>query len=245
MRNLSDRPYIRVIGDVHGRLGARPKRKERNVRDLFPSSPFQTRGERRRNYLNLIERSTYSIQVGDLGFSYDRLSNVDDSFHRVIAGNHDNLPKLTPHFLGDFGIHRIPLPESAFEFFFVRGARSVDVDRRVEGLNWWPNEELSEKQAAAALQHYESIRPQIVISHDCPTEIVPLAATLNLDVEAIRTNALLQLCFDSHPPELWIFGHHHRNWTFNHQRGTKFVCVGELGYYDFDEAGTPMFEVPQ
>ena len=242
---MSKRPHIRVVGDVHGRIAARPKRKERNARDSFPRSPFAARAKSGRNYLDLIERSTYSVQVGDLGFDYANLAGVDPSHHRIVAGNHDNMPKLTQHFLGDYGAHTIPLEAGFFEFFFARGAFSVDRDRRVEGVNWWPNEELNESQAYAALDCYKSMRPKIAITHDCPTEIVPLVATLDLDCEPSITNSLLQSCFDIHPPSIWIFGHHHRNWYFQHDRGTTFVCVGELGYFDFDEFGVPLDDCPR
>ncbi len=242
---VSERPHIRIIGDVHGRIAARPKRKERNVRDLLPRSPYQARSDRGRNYLNLIEPSTYSVQIGDFGLDYNRLSDVDPALHRILAGNHDNMPNLTSHFLGDFGLQSIPLQSGSFKFFFARGAHSVDIDCRTEGVNWWPDEELNDAQLDAALAQYDSIVPQIVISHDCPSEIVPLVATINVTTKPSKTNKLLQSCLDLHAPSLWIFGHHHRNWSFHHQQGTKFVCIGQLGYFDFDETGSAMFDVPR
>lgn len=245
MPNVSNRPHIRIIGDVHGQIAVRPKRRERNVRDTFPRSPLQVQRETKRNYLELIEPASYSVQLGDLGFDYAPLAGVDPSRHRVIAGNHDNLPNVTPHFLGDFGMHTIPLRTGAFEFFFVRGARSVDIDRRIEGISWWADEELDDSRAAAALERYESRRPGIVISHDCPTEIVPAVATIDGDVVPSRTTRLLQDCLEVHAPKLWLFGHHHRNWSFRHPCGTTFVCVGTLSYFDFDEYGALMFEIPR
>ncbi|MCA9178183.1 MAG: metallophosphoesterase [Planctomycetales bacterium] len=244
---MANRPHIRIIGDVHGRIAARPKRKERNVRDLFPRSPYSTRADRDRgrNYLQLIARSTYSIQVGDLGLDYDHLCDVDPAFHRVIAGNHDNLTNLTSHFLGDFGVHSIPLQSGSFDFFFIRGAQSLHIDRLTAGVNWWPDEELTETQVNAAMAHYDSVRPRLVISHDCPTEIVSLVASIAVTSEPSRSNSLLQSCFDMHAPSMWIFGHHHRNWSFHHQSGTNFVCVGQLAYFDFDDLGLPMFGVPR
>ncbi len=242
---MAGQPYIRIIGDVHGRIAAPPLRKERNVRDLFPHSPYRARGERKRSYLQLVEQAKYSVQIGDLGSDYGGLSNIDPAFHFVIAGNHDNLRNLTPHFLGDFGFHSISLPSGSFDFFFLRGAQSIDVDRRDEGVNWWPDEELTDDQMNVAFDQYNSLRPQVVISHDCPTEVIPLIATIALEKAPSRTNSLLQSCFEAHSPAMWIFGHHHRNWSLRHESGTIFVCVGELGYFDFDETGTPMFDVPR
>ncbi len=157
---MADEPYIRIIGDVHGRIAAPPLRKERNVRDLFPGSPYRARSERKRNYLQLVEQAKYSVQIGDLGFDYSSLADVDPAFHFAIAGNHDNLRNLTPHFLGEFGFHSIPLPRATFDFFFLRGAQSIDADRRDEGVNWWPDEELSDDQMESAYGQYESLRQQ-------------------------------------------------------------------------------------
>jgi hypothetical protein len=242
---MSNFPYIRLIGDVHGRISRPPKVRQRNVRDQFPRSPYQAREDQRRTYLGLIQQCTYSIQVGDLGLDYSQLSAVDPAFHRVIAGNHDNLPELSPHFLGDFGTHSIPLRSSAFDLFFVRGAQSIDIGSRTEGLNWWPHEELTDAQMEAAWGAYRSSKPQLVISHDCPTELVSHVATIATCFEPSRTNALLQTCLMEHAPSLWIFGHHHRNWSYQHPCGTKFVCLGPLSYFDFNENGAPLYDMPR
>lgn len=238
-------PHIRIIGDVHGRLVARARTRERNYRDQFPRSPFEARGNRGRNYKNLIESALYSVQVGDLASDYSLLRDVDPLRHRVVAGNHDNLPELTPHFLGDFGASSFPLKVGEFSFFFIRGARSVDSHRRSRGINWWPEEEqLTDSAAGEALVAYERAAPAIMISHDCPSEIVPLVATTELKLNPSPTNVLLQACFETHRPSMWLFGHHHRNWR-QAVKGTEFICLGELAYFDFDERGNPVFHVPR
>ncbi len=117
-------PHIRIIGDVHGRIVARPKPRERNYRNLFPGSPYAARGHRDRNYKNLIQSATYSVQVGDLGFDYSALIGIDPTKHRVVAGNHDLLPSLAEHFLGDFGMHSFPIRNGEFSFFFVRAPKA-------------------------------------------------------------------------------------------------------------------------
>lgn len=52
-----------IIGDVHGRMD---------------------------EYMHATRRAEWSLQLGDLGFEYDCLANVDPHRHRVVAGNHDN-----------------------------------------------------------------------------------------------------------------------------------------------------------
>ena len=242
---MTGTPHIRIIGDVHNRLAPPPRRKQRNVRDLFPESPQQARAFRARNYLELIQPARHSVQVGDLAIDYSPLVEVDHESHRAIAGNHDNLANTSPQFLGDFGVHSFPLESGVFQFFYLRGARSLDIKSREEGVNWWPNEELSEKESALAIELYRKTHPSIVITHDCPTQLVSQVATTKVDVEPSRTNRTLQACLDHHQPELWMFGHYHRNWVIDHECGTKFVCLGELGYYDLDERGTPLFNRPR
>ncbi len=88
---------IRVFGDVHGRSN---------------------------DYLKLIENTDYSVQLGDFGFDYKFLGNVDDTKHVFFPGNHDNYDKCLwyPHCLGDYGYANL----NSIDFYFVRGGFSID-----------------------------------------------------------------------------------------------------------------------
>ncbi|MEM7314049.1 MAG: hypothetical protein AAF497_12955 [Planctomycetota bacterium] len=123
--------------------------------------------------------------------------------------------------------------------------RSLEIHKRTEGVNWWPNEELEQAQHDDVIASYKDTLPKVVIAHDCPTEIVDLVATIRVDDGPSRTTALLQYCFDTHAPKTWIFGHYHHNWVYQHPRGTTFICIVELCYYDLDQHGNPMFAVPR
>lgn len=112
--------HIRIIGDVHGFL-------DRNA-VLFG---------RQRNYLNLIAGATYSVQLGDFALipfitADGRVSlqkireTVDAEKHKVILGNHEQYNESLPHHLDDFGMHSIPLRNGSFDFFYMRGAYSID-----------------------------------------------------------------------------------------------------------------------
>lgn len=202
---------IRLISDVHGKTS---------------------------EYLKLLQGVDFSIQLGDLGFDYEFLNVLDPNKHRVLGGNHDNYAeengifiKQTPHFLGDFGVHTV----GEKSFFYVRGGRSIDLRYRVEGRDWWRGEEIKYKQAFECIEFYSKVKPDYVISHECPASIIkPVFGEKLWDGELIKpsmTANLLQLLFDVHQPTHWFFAHHHKNidQTIN---GTRFICMEELGFTD-------------
>ena len=126
-------------------------------------------------------------------------------------GNHDNYDAIPPHALGDYGTHTIPLKEGEFKFFFIRGAFSIDQWRRVVGISWWENEELSWEQMYALIPIWEKEKPEIVMSHDCPAMLLPSVGCSPRDgLRPSRTCNIMDNLFAIHRPKLWIFGHHHR-----------------------------------
>ena len=197
---------VRLIGDVHGLIS---------------------------RYARLIEDVPYSIQLGDMGFreSYRQLGEcgVDPTRHRFVPGNHDEYPCLPVHALGDYGAAAL----AGFRFFYVRGALSVDRRWRTEGMTWWPQEELTAEQGSEVVSAYRRARPDIVLSHDCPTSVVSLFLTNPMKVDPSRTGDMLQSLLDEHAPSLWVFAHHHRTHRCE-VAGTQFICLGELRCLDYD-----------
>lgn len=210
-----DKTHIRIIGDIH----------QHDV-----------------EYRLMIKGIPYSVQLGDYGFSYKSLADVDSTKHRIVMGNHDNYDNPSPHSLGDFGVHSFPLDGREFKFFFVRGAYSVDQCYRIEGRSWWRNEELNWDQSNACIDAWQQTKPEIVFSHDCPGFIVPIVATNKMKIKPSLTNRLLEALFSMHEPKLWIFGHHHQNKVMS-IRNTTFMALSgacgnrKAGYVDFDKNG--------
>lgn len=207
---------IRFIGDVHGEYSL---------------------------YLDTVKDVPYSVQIGDFGFNYNCLNKLDPSCHKVIAGNHDNYSEVdgkfihqSPHFLGDFGVCEL----DSVSFFFVRGGRSIDFRWRKEGRDWWPHEELTYTEGLQAIDLYQKTKPDFVVSHECPAEVISQISNLtHYDGELLvpgSTAELLQQMFDIHQPKLWIFGHHHKDKSFT-VKGTNFLCLGELSYFDYQKEG--------
>ena len=90
-------------------------------------------------------------------------------------------------------------------------------------------EEISVEEMDKALLLYEKSKPRIVASHECPLVIKKQVVTNpdKLEVDS-RTEEFLQILFDIHKPDYWLFGHHHSYWDTD-INGTHFVCIGDIG----------------
>ena len=208
--------HLRLIGDVHGYWGS---------------------------YHLLLRKAHFTVQLGDFGFDYATLSTVDPDRHKFLGGNHDNYDEVEkwPHYLGDYGLHCVP---GFRDIFFVRGGYSIDSQTggrdggpRIMGLDWWPDdpayrpaEELYMADCYAALEEYSRIRPDFVITHECPTSVIP-HVTASSRLKPTRTNQLLERMLDVHQPRRWVFGHYHRSWQRVIGR-THFTCLRELECLD-------------
>lgn len=212
----SNKVWLRIFGDVHGKMY---------------------------KYVPLALEAEHTIQLGDLGFldHYEYLGFLDPTKHRVLGGNHDDYSvrdgvfyNQTPHFLGDYGVHNVP---GVGDFFFVRGGHSIDKDQRTEGFDWFPDEQISYSNGIKALDEYVKVKPKIMLSHECPTSIIDrVSGFKKWNGEPIlpsMTANLLEQMFEAHKPELHIFGHHHKSFDMVIE-GTRFVCLPELGYLDFN-----------
>ena len=201
---------VRIIGDVHGKYG---------------------------EYLHLTDAAEYSIQLGDMGFSYKHMKGLNPLNHTFFGGNHDNYDKINTvsHCHGNFGGRHLGngAVGPVFNYFIVRGAYSVDKKYRTIGIDWWADEELNREQAERCINNFEQMKPEIVISHDCPASVVPEFMTNEWKLEKSFTGLVLDDMFEIHQPKTWIFGHHHNSKTTT-KNGTKFICLDELNYIDLD-----------
>ena len=195
---------ITVIGDVHGKY------------------------EDYHKIIRQTEKYPYTIQLGDFGFKYETLKNVDSTKHLILPGNHDNYSMCYryPHFLGDYGYSSL----NKVEFFYYRGAYSIDRQYRTIGIDWWENEQVSIDQFMKARELYRQVKPNIVITHDCPETISLQMLRLDQRQYQNMTGWALNELFNIHQPKLWIFGHYHQSRTMQYG-DTKFVCLDELETY--------------
>jgi len=193
---------ITIIGDVHGKY---------------------------QNYLNIVKNHEYTIQLGDYGFNYESLKDIDHNNHLIIGGNHDNYDKVNsvPNYLGDYGY---TVNFNGLNFFYYRGAYSIDRQDRTIGINWWEQEQVTIDQFMKARELYREIKPDIVLTHDCPDFMVRDYIGPYARVYENITNWALGELYKIHQPKLWIHGHYHQSKTTVYEN-TKFICLDELEIY--------------
>ena len=117
----------------------------------------------------------------------------------INMGNHDYLP-----FLNDDASLENYFHFNLRSIFSVRGAESIDKHLRTEGLDWFPNEELTYQEGLAAFDAYVEAKPRIVISHDCPQSILESLFKMGWSYGKSQTRQLLQAMFEAHQPEYWL-----------------------------------------
>ena len=199
---------IGIIGDIHGKVNT----YSRTIRDFDAT-----------------------IQVGDFGFrsDWEKLSSVDSYYHKILPGNHedyDYIDEFNPnHSLGDFGQTNF----HGLEFFFLRGAYSIDQSVRTRGLDWWNQEQLNYVQLTSALNVYDDIRPEVVITHTMPLMIVNVIFK-HMSSIPCSTSTVLDRMFEIHQPKLWILGHFHPyKVTVRVISGTTFVVLPSAGTIEY------------
>ena len=196
---------VTLIGDCHGKY----KRYHEIIREK--------------------DRHEYTIQLGDFGFDYTTLKNVDPKNHVFIGGNHDQYDIINdvPNYLGDYGyVNNF----NGIDFFFFRGAYSIDRQYRTIGIDWWENEQVNIDQFMKARELYRSIKPEVMITHDCPQDIALQMLEPGQRAYENITSWALQELYNIHQPKLWFYGHWHRSVKIQHGN-TQFVCLNELETY--------------
>lgn len=209
---------IRLVGDVHGKQD---------------------------KYINLVKDCEFSVQLGDLGFNYDRIKVLDSNKHKYLPGNHDwygrdinnNLIKPTEHRLNDFGIIPRKPNSNIPDIFYVRGGISIDKAYRTEGKDWFPDEQLTYSQMCNAITLYEKVKPEIVLSHETPSSMIPYVANPNfahLNLKPSATAQMLEEMIKIHQPKFWFHAHFHVN-KYYKPHNTSFFCIDELCYVDLSD----------
>lgn len=223
---MKDKKLVRLVGDIHGN---------------FNEYSFYTLGVGRTRHMGDPVPPEYSVQVGDFGIGFYTPywhESVRDwmkvhTGHRFIRGNHDDpaMCKTMPGYIEDGAVEN--------DVMFVGGAWSIDKDWRTPGVDWWPDEELSYEELDKLVTKYDQVKPNFLITHDCPTQVAyEMFISKGLGMSGVkqvktRTGEALQAMFEIHQPKFHFFGHWHQTRELS-LNGTRFVCLGELDYIDVD-----------
>lgn len=199
---------LHLIGDVHGKIN--------QYQAIIHKIPM---GER-------------SLQLGDMGLGFagvDLPAMLSD--HKFIRGNHDAPAQCRahPNYLSDYGYDWLT------GVFHIAGACSIDRAWRIPNVSWWADEELSDGELKEAIEYFESVKPKIVVSHECPSSVThAMFGELRGDYYGAKTNCAgsrtalaLQAMFSAWQPEQWYFAHYHQDRRIK-MNGTEFFCLAEL-----------------
>jgi len=106
-------------------------------------------------------------------------------------------------------------------FLFIGGADSIDKQYRIKGISWWEQETIKQKD----IYNLPNIDIVIVISHTCPMvafeHIKPFYGEKKTDPSCIA----LQTVFSESNPNMWFFGHFHKENVFDHNE-CQFYGLG-------------------
>lgn len=153
-----------------------------------------------------------------------------------ICGNHEDHNSLNKY--QDGKIHELEkniffcsrgssltLPDGR-NILFIGGACSIDKNRRTEGVDWFREETISNKDYDKAISH-EKI--DIVISHTAPKYFAPDLMNGNMAKIYDPSCIALDGIHDKYRPSLWYFGH----WHFfkeGYYKNCYWTCLNYLGH---------------
>ena len=107
---------------------------------------------------------------------------------------------------------------------FMGGADSIDKDARVMGIDWFPEEIITQKD----VYDLPDAKMDIVISHTCPTEFQAgldrKLPTWRLEKFQDPSRHALSYVLNFYKPSLWFFGHYHV-YVEGKFENTKWTCL--------------------
>lgn len=183
--------------------------------------PVQELLKKSKSYVEMI------LQCGDFGY-FPNFYNVPKLQTYGIPlyfcdGNHEDfreLKKLENNEVYENIFYQkrgsvLTLPDGRNVLFFG-GARSIDKDLRTPGIDWFPDEEITQRDI---IDLPINVEIDVVISHTCPIEF-------DLGIDESRfpdpSRLALSVILEEFKPRFWYFGHFHKyaRGIFNHCQWT-------------------------
>ena len=163
--------------------------------------------------------------------SYIKLGTA--KYLKWIDGNHEDFWSLNQRESDEMEPGIIYMPRGSYDvlpdgrtILYMGGAASIDKAWRTMGIDWFPEETITQKD----LTDLPDIKVDIIISHTCPVELVEELQKNYPDKPLEPSNYALTELWNYYNPSLWVFGHWHQ-YLEKTIRNTKFYCLSapELG----------------
>jgi predicted phosphohydrolase len=107
---------------------------------------------------------------------------------------------------------------------FIGGANSIDKNVRTTGLDWFPEEVISQRDVI----NLPDVNVDIVVSHTCPEEFLPYVMSNHYTNDNDCSRKALSYVLEKYRPSLWYFGHWHWYRTGYNSR-CKWTALGQAG----------------
>lgn len=193
-----NRTNILIVGDVHGEWGELNKLINRHRPDIVLSCGdfgYWPNWKGSRYYSTPLRNGDVPIHFCD--------GNHEDHESLRQVGVDGRIPDMENVFYHRRG-STLALPDGRI-VLFMGGAHSIDKEYRTPGRDWFPEETIKQTD----LDALPDCEIDIVISHTCPSELLPYM----LETDARKTNdpsnAALSIVLAKYRPDLWYFGHWH------------------------------------
>jgi len=108
------------------------------------------------------------------------------------------------------------------------GANSIDKNYRTWGVDWFPQEMIPYSEFYK-LQERNIKKIDIVISHTCPNEFVPILSKVDayLNTHVDSSQEVLSAILNEYKPDLWYFGHFHKGLSDKYNN-TYWYCLNNI-----------------
>lgn len=180
---------------------------------------------------------------GDFGYwpkmpTFKQLSDIKNYETKVlwIDGNHDDHWSIRDRETDELAPNVFYMPRGSTytlpdgrNILFMGGAKSIDKHIRTEGIDWFREETISERDFSNLPHPFEK-KIDIVVSHTCPTEIMRGIRHIDTRKGIEPSNIALTEIWDKFNPSLWYFGHWHCYLEIN-LRDTKFYGLDYPYHY--------------
>jgi len=184
------------------------------------------------------KRPELVICCGDFGFWPDvpwatSLDDIKPQGAKILwcDGNHENHWKLKDRTTDELAPNVFYMPrgstyklEDGRTIMFMGGADSIDKGQRREGVDWFREEIITQRD----LYDLPQAKVDIFITHTCPVELVHDLRQYYTEKKVEPSNWALSELWKQYKPDLWFFGHWHvykEGMLF----GTKWHCLSYPG----------------